>query len=122
VTHSDAPLRQAVGNPNFSAFHLRTAATTDAGSNQAVRIDAEDELEKAVIDLVGDLATYKPNAKIVILEGGGDTDFDVRMVTRLFPDFAQRVNLVSGGGKREVRDLYATFARTARKAGLSEKF
>jgi hypothetical protein len=122
VTHSDALLRQAVGNQNFSAFHLRTASTTREGENQALRITADDELERAVIDLVGDLATYKPNAKVVILEGGGDTEFDVRMVSRLFPEFAQRVNLVSGGGKRRVQDLYATFAEMAAKAGLSEKF
>lgn len=121
VTHSDALLRQAVGNQNFSAFHLRTAPAAGMG-NQALRIQADDELDRAVIDLVGDLATYKPNAKVVILEGGGDTEFDVRMVSRLFPEFAQNVNLVSGGGKRRVRDLYDIFSDTAAKAGLSEKF
>jgi hypothetical protein len=122
VTHSDALLRQAVGNQNFSAFHLRTAATTETGENQGLRITADDELERAVIDLVGDLATYKPNAKVVILEGEADTEFDVRMVSRLFPQFAQRVNLVSGGGKKRVRDLYATFAEMATQARLSERF
>ena len=122
VTHSDALLRQAVGNENFSTFHLRTASTTGPGENQALPILADDELERAVIDLVGDLATYKPNAKVVILEGGGDTDFDVSVVSRLFPDLAQRVNLVSGGGKRRVRDLYAMFAGAAEAAGLAERF
>lgn len=122
VTHSDALLRQAVGNQNFSAFHLRTASTTEQGENQVLRITTDDELDRAVIDLVGDLATYKPKAKVVILEGGGDSEFDVRMVSRLFPEFAQRVNLVSGGGRERVRDLYRVFAETASQAGLSEKF
>jgi hypothetical protein len=122
VTHSDALLRQAVGNQNFSAFHLRTASTTEAGENQALRITTDDELDRAVIDLVGDLATYKPKATVVILEGGGDSEFDVRMVSRLFPEIAQRVNLVSGGGRDRVRDLYRAFAETASQAGLSEKF
>lgn len=122
VTHSDALLRQAVGNQNFSAFHLRTASTTESGENQALRITTDDELDRAVIDLVGDLATYKPKATVVILEGGGDSEFDVRMVSRLFPEIAQRVNLVSGGGRDRVRDLYRVFAETASQAGLSEKF
>lgn len=122
VTHSDALLRQAVGNQNYSTFHLRAAGTTEPSENQASRISANDDLEQAIIDLVGDLAAYKPNAKVVILEGDPTTEFDVHMVSRLFPDFAQRVNLVSGGGKRRVRDLYATLSEMAQNAGLPERF
>jgi AAA domain, putative AbiEii toxin, Type IV TA system len=122
VTHSDALLRQAVGNQNYSTFHLRVAGATKPSENQALRITASDDLERAIIDLVGDLATYKPNAKVVILEGDPNTEFDVHMVSQLFPDFAQRVNLVSGGGKHRVSDLYATLSDMAGDAGLTERF
>ena len=91
VTHSDAILRQAVGNSLFSTYHM-TAATLAEDGNQAVAVEADDELDRAIVDIVGDLAVYKPLAKVVILEGGGDTEVDVHVVGRLFPEFAQRVS------------------------------
>ena len=121
VTHSDTLLRQAVGNSSYSVFHMTTAASA-AGENQALEVVADDALQRATVDLVGDLATYRPNGKVVILEGGGDSEFDVSMVQRLFPDFARRVNLVSGGGKRRVRDLYEVLAATAQQAQIGQRF
>jgi hypothetical protein len=41
---------------------------------------------------------------------------------RLFPDCAKRVNLVGGGSKRRVRDLYAVLDRAASRAGLRNRF
>ncbi len=125
VTHSDSILRQVVGNPNYSAFHMSTpqAGTREAGiQNQAAAVTASSELDQAVLDIVGDLAAYKPRAKVVILEGGGDTEFDVEIVTRLFPTWAQSVNLVPGGSKRRVRDLYDILEAATQRAGLSERF
>jgi predicted ATPase len=124
VTHSDTLLRQAVGNPNYSVFHM-TAADTDGTTdlqNQAVIVLAQDELERATIDLVGDLATYRPQGKVVLFEGGGDTDTDVRMTEKLFPNFAKSVNLVSGGSKQRVRDLYEVLSDTAEKVGMADRF
>jgi energy-coupling factor transporter ATP-binding protein EcfA2 len=122
VTHSDTLLRQAVGNSNYSVYHMTTATATEPGANQALPVLADDELERATIDLVGDLATYRPQSKVVIFEGGGDTEFDVLMVQRLFPDFAKRVNLLSGGPKRRVRDLYEVLAQTASRVGMADRF
>jgi energy-coupling factor transporter ATP-binding protein EcfA2 len=122
VTHSDALLRQSVGNASFSVFHMRSATVVPSEGNQAIQVTADTELERAVIDLVGDLATYKPQAKVVILEGGGETDFDVQMVSRLFPSFAASVNLLSGGSKRRVRDLYAILSDAASKAAIAQDF
>jgi putative AbiEii toxin of type IV toxin-antitoxin system len=121
VTHSDAILRQAVGNRNFAVFHMRLATATPAGENQALVVQAEDELERAIIDLVGDLATYKPHAKVVILEGS-EGEFDRLMVSRLFPSLAHRVNLVSGGSRRRVHDLYEILAKASAAAGLADRF
>jgi hypothetical protein len=122
VTHSDTLLRQAVGNSNYSVYHMTTATATEPGVNQALPVLADDELERATIDLVGDLATYRPKSKVVIFEGGGDTEFDVLMTQRLFPDFAKRVNLISGGPKRRVRDLYEVLAQTATRVGMADRF
>ena len=126
VTHSDSILRQVVGNPNYSAFHMsapqgRTPHQTGEG-NQAALVTANSELDQAVLDIVGDLAAYKPRAKVVILEGGGDTESDVQIVSRLFPVWAQSVNLVPGGSKRRVRDLYDILETATQRAGLSERF
>jgi hypothetical protein len=122
VTHSDALLRQSVGNRNFAVFHMRAATATPAGENQALPIHAEDdELERAIIDLVGDLATYKPHAKVVILEGA-EAEFDRLMVSRLFPRFAQRVNILSGGSRRRVEDLYEMLAEASATTGLGDRF
>lgn len=77
VTHSDAILRQAVGNPDFSVYHMSPSTTTNPDENQVTEVIATDGLERAVLALVGDLAAYKPRAKVVLFEGGGDSEVDV---------------------------------------------
>ncbi|WP_298803163.1 AAA family ATPase [uncultured Pseudokineococcus sp.] len=121
VTHSDALLRQAVGNGNFSVFHMTTASEPSTG-NQAIPVLADSEAEQAIIDLVGDLATYRPQGAVVLFEGGGDTEIDVLITSRLFPAFAGRVNLVSGGSKKRVRDLREVLSQTAQDIGLADRF
>jgi AAA domain, putative AbiEii toxin, Type IV TA system len=127
VTHSDSILRQVVGNPNYySAFHMSAPQLRnpqqEGEQNQAALVTANSELHQAVLDIVGDLAAYKPRAKVVILEGGGDTESDVEIVSRLFPVWAQSVNLVPGGSKRRVMDLYEILETATLRAGLSERF
>src|SRR6185312_2892836 len=55
-------------------------------------------------------------AKIVLFEGGGDSEFDVRMTCTLFPEFESLVNPISVGSKKLVSDLYNVLDR-ARAAG-----
>ena len=122
VTHSDTLLRQAVGNANYRVYQMVPATATDPMDNQAVEILKDDDVERVTIELVGDLASYRPHGKVVILEGRSENGFDVNMVRRLFPDFAQRVNLVSGGNKSRVRDLYAALREAASQAGIRNRF
>lgn len=117
VTHSDAILRGSVGRIGFSVFHLTPAAYTPSGINQATLVQAEEDLEKAVIELVGDLATYNPGGRIVIFEGE-DSDFDVRMTSELFPELPERANLISGSNKSRVRGLHALLERLAQSEKL----
>lgn len=106
VTHSDAILRQAVGNVNYRVYQMVPALGTEQPTNQAVEVVTDDDVARTTIALVGDLASYRPHGKVVILEGRSEHGLDVRMVERLFPEFSRHLNLVSGGSKQRVRDLY----------------
>jgi len=101
VTHSDALLREAVGAVGFSVFHM---SPPNDDQNQAKIIAMDVDLDRAIVDLVGDLASYRPGAKVVILEGE-DSEFDRKMIATLFPEFSNKVNTISGGNKSGVERL-----------------
>jgi predicted ATPase len=120
VTHSDTLLRQAVGNANYRVYHMISANSSEG--NQATEVLLDDDMDRVIVDLVGDLAAYRPRAKVVILEGDTQDGFDVEAVSRLFPDFAKRVNLVSAGAKRRVRDLYHLLETSAQQMNVENRF
>jgi len=104
ITHSDALLREVVGEEGYSVFHMQTSTATI--TEQAAPLLAKEGLQRAVIDLVGDLASYRPDAKLIIFEGE-NSEFDQKMATALFPALQQNANLVSAGSKQRVRGLHA---------------
>jgi len=106
ITHSDAILRESVGNSDFSVFHITPSALVQNDINQAKRVQADEDLEKAVIELVGDLAAYNPGGRVVIFEGE-DSDFDLGMASDLFPELPDKANLISGTNKARVRGLHS---------------
>jgi energy-coupling factor transporter ATP-binding protein EcfA2 len=124
VTHSDAFLREATGEPGFSVFHMQRAVRT-AGElespNQVTPVNASSELELAVIDLVGDLATYHPDATVVIFEGD-DAEFDCRMTSKLFPELTEKANLISAGSKSNARRLHELLERAVVSGGIAARF
>jgi len=122
VTHSDTVLRQTVGNTNYRVYHMLSASALGNTDNQAAEVVLDDDVERATIDLVGDLASYRPHAKVVILEGESAAGLDITMIKRLFPNEARRVNLVSGGSKRRVRDLYRILSETVERTGIKNRF
>lgn len=103
ITHSDALLREAVGREGCSVFHMQTATSTN--DKQVTPLLAKEGLQRAVIDLVGDLAAYRPDAKLIIFEGE-NSEFDQRMATALFPMLQEKANTVSAGNKQRVRGLH----------------
>lgn len=111
VTHSDALLRQAVGHAGFKVFHMQPPVHGGTEESQAQEIRADEELQQVIIDLVGDLAAYRPGGKLVILEGGGDSEVDLKIMQDLFPDFTSAVNLISGGNKSRVREFHSLLDR-----------
>ena len=119
ITHSDALLRDAVGHEGYSVFHMQTALQTGT-DQQAKPLTAREGLQRAVIDLVGDLASYRPDAKLVIFEGE-DSEFDERLVNTLFPTLVQKVNTVSAGDKRRVQGLHDVLAMALEKGEVPMK-
>jgi predicted ATPase len=117
ITHSDAILRESVGRRGASVFHMAPSAYAEDRQDQARLVQVNHDLERAVIDLVGDLAAYIPDAKIVIFEGE-DSDFDVYMTSELFPQLQARVNVISGTNKTRVRGLHALLEHLQKNAKL----
>lgn len=105
VTHSDTLLREVVGRPEYSVFHM-VGASADEAAPQIVPITMGEATQRAIISLVGDIAAYRPGKKVVIFEGGGDSEFDVQFTTSLFPELSEQVNVISGGNKLRVRELH----------------
>jgi hypothetical protein len=120
ISHSDALLREVVGRPEYTVFHM-TPAAKDKSVPQIKPLQGVEEVEQAVINLIGDLAAYRPGEKVVIFEGGGDTEFDILMATDLFPSLPKSANVLSGGNKSRVRDLHDVLQIAASKGQIPFK-
>ena len=111
VTHSDAFLREAVGHAEVRVFHMQHAAVSGAANNQIHEIQHGEEIESILLEMVGNLAAYRPGGKVVFFEGE-DSEFDLNMVSRLFPAIENEINLVSGGNRFRVETLHRTLERS----------
>ncbi|TAX53929.1 DUF2813 domain-containing protein [Rhizobium leguminosarum] len=116
VTHSDALLREVIGQPEYSVFHM--SAATEAVDSQIQILNAREDAESAVLSLVGDIAAYRPGKKILIFEGGGDSEFDEYFTGQIFPELLSTVNIISSGNKLRVRELHAILEGASRKGVL----
>lgn len=122
VTHSDALLREVVGAENYNVFHMLPCSSISAEEPQLRPLNANADLDLALVDLVGDLAAYRPSGKVVIFESGGDADFDRRVVGALFPELQANANLVSGSNKVRVRALHEILEAAAKQGQLPFQF
>ena len=105
VTHSDAFLREAIESAGTRVYHMKEVNKEEAANNQVHEIKREEEGQEAILELIGDIAGYRPGDKIVIFEGE-NSEFDIRMTGRLFPRYERKMNFVSGGNKSTVRRLH----------------
>lgn len=117
LTHSDTLLKEALDQDGFALFHMLPATPQESG-NQLVPINSAEGVERVVLDLVGEIASYKPDGKLVLFEGGGDTEFDTGMTADLFPELAQAANLVSATNKVRVRELHRVLEKARNKGAL----
>lgn len=104
VSHSDAFLRDAVQTTGVTVYHMQAA--TSAEGNQITNVDKENKVQKLLMDLVGDMATFKPKGKVLILEGTSD---DQWIVETLFPEVERQATVVGGGGHTQVKAIRRVF-------------
>ena len=93
-------------------------APSDAKTNQLIPVARGESLDRAILDLVGEIASYQPEGKLVIFEGGGDVEFDVGMTLALFPRLASTANTVSGTNRTRVRELHRLLEKAKAKGAL----
>ena len=105
VTHSDALLREALTVSRATVLHMQEAKDEEPIGNQLKRVEEHQDEEHLVMELVGDIAGYRPGGKVVIFEGV-NAGFDVRMTTRLFPEFERKMNFIAGGNRDGVERLH----------------
>ena len=117
VTHSDAFLREAMGHQGLRVFHMQYAASSGGTENQIHEIQPGKEVEAIILEMVGDLAAYRPGAKVVFFEGE-DSEFDLGMVSRLFPTINNEMNLVSGGNRFRVETLHRTLEQSVQAGNI----
>jgi hypothetical protein len=58
--------KRVIGFEEFSVFHLRQPNKYE---NQAHKVTIKKDIETAVIDLIGDFASYNENNLVIIFEG-----------------------------------------------------
>ncbi|PIQ21723.1 MAG: hypothetical protein COW65_07400 [Cytophagales bacterium CG18_big_fil_WC_8_21_14_2_50_42_9] len=121
ITHSDTLLREAVEEPAYGVFHMHPSYSTPEGTNQLAPVLASAEVERAVIDLMGDLASYSPRSKVVLLEGE-DSEVDANILKELFPRFVENVNILSVGNKRRVGAMHDILERALKEGKLDTRF
>ena len=118
VTHSDAFLREAISSGATKVLHMREAVPILMGQNQIQEISGRREEENAILELIGDIAGYRPGGKIVVFEGE-QSEFDRRMTAKLFPAFDRKMNFVSGGNKATVRRLHQALESQADRSRMT---
>lgn len=106
VTHSDAILNEAINRKEYSVFHIISPTQVAEDEFQSFPLTDVADTERSLYEIVG-LSTYKPDHKIVILEGK-NSEFDANFLKSLFPEFASKCNLISAGSKIDVEKISST--------------
>lgn len=88
------------------------------GTNQITRISQRSGIDRACIELIGDIANYRPDQPVLIVEG--QQQFDILVLRRLFSDMLKGVNILEAGGKNQVVQRQASLLDSAQKAGQTK--
>lgn len=117
VTHSDVFLRTAFYDSDMELFHMAVAAR-EPGNNQITRISQRSEFDRVCIDLIGDIANYRPDQPVLIVEG--QQQFDILVLRRLFSEMLKGVNVLEAGGKSQVLQRQASLRDSVQKSGQTK--
>jgi hypothetical protein len=115
-------LREVVGIDGYDVFHMLPAGSTESPIQQLKALSVKQDLQAVMVSLVGDLAAYHPGGKVILFEGGGDSDFDKRFVGTLFPELAKRTTLISANSKQRVSALHEVLDRISNDGELPFTF
>ena len=117
VTHSDVFLRTAFYDSDMELFHM-AVARREPGTNQITRISQRSEFDRVCIDLIGDIANYRPDQPVLIVEG--QQQFDILVLRRLFSEMLKGMNVLEAGGKAQVLQRQAALRDSVHKSGQTK--
>jgi len=117
VTHSDVFLRTAFYDSDMELFHMSVGGEVP-GNNQITRISHRSEFDRVCIELIGDIANYRPNQPVLIVEG--QQQFDIRILRLLFSEMLKGVNVLEAGGKQQVLQRQAALRDSAIKSAQTK--
>ncbi|MDE0555276.1 MAG: AAA family ATPase, partial [Candidatus Poribacteria bacterium] len=117
VTHSDVFLRTAFYDSDMELFHM-AVALREPGTNQITRISQRSEFDRVCIDLIGDIANYRPDQPVLIVEG--QQQFDILVLRRLLSEMLKGVNVLEAGGKAQVLQRQASLRDSVQKSGQTK--
>ena len=117
VTHSDVFLRTAFYDSDMELFHM-AVASREPGTNQITRISQRSEFDRVCIELIGDIANYRPDQPVLIVEG--QQQFDILVLRRLFAEILKGVNVLEAGGKTQVLQRLASLRDSVQKSGQTK--
>jgi predicted ATPase len=120
VTHSDALIREALDCSNYAVYHLQAASEAD--ENQLESVTFASDVDRVVLQLVGDMAAYRPRSRTLLVEGAGEVEFDALLIRTFFPEFARKVNVIPVGTKTVVRGIYSLLDEIRTRGAMSEMF
>ena len=90
------------------------------GSNQITRISQRSEFDRACIELIGDIASYRPDQPVLIVEG--QQQFDILVLRRLFSEMLKGINVLEAAGKDQVLQRQVSLRDSAQKSGQLKRF
>lgn len=117
VTHSDVFLRAAFYDSDIEIFHM-AVGVEEPGNNQITRISQRSEFDRACIELIGDIANYRPDQPVLIVEG--QQQFDILVLRRLFSEELRGINVLEAGGKTQVHQRQVSLRDSALKSAQSK--
>ena len=112
VSHSDAFLRDAVSTDGVDVYHMQPALSS--GENQIARVDKENEVQRLLIEIVGDMAAFKPKGLVLMVEGDRD---DQWILETLFPEVEEQATVVGGGGYRQILEIRKVLEKVEESEG-----
>ena len=114
VSHSDVFLRTAFYDSDMELFHM-AVGEREPGQNQITKISHKSEFDRVCIELIGDIANYRPHQPVLIVEG--QQQFDILMLRRLFSDTLKGINVLEAGGKGQVFQRQESLKISALQSG-----